>query len=75
MGLESNQKHATVQWNSTVGKMVRKNKIALALYQKPADGVLKLTLGDMRMIINKVSHEKLSEGVRNEIKVYEIFAN
>ena len=72
-GVDVDSSGVQFQWSSLLGKVVRKNKIAMGIFVKPEDGIISLPLEDVRRLIEEMCRLKLGNNAKEELKLFQLF--
>lgn len=61
-----------IEWDSVLGRCIRKNKLTLGLIEKPKDGFLIVTKQDAQNLVGRLCDDKLQERVRRQLVAFQI---
>ena len=60
-----------IEWESLLGRCIRKNKLSLGLVEKPEDGFLSVTKQDAQNLVGRLCDAKLNEGVKKQFVAFQ----
>ena len=67
-----NQPSCDVPWDSSIGKIIRKNKIALRVLRKPESGYITVDKTTLAMILRGVADQDLNAKLTNEFRLIDL---